>query len=315
MELKPGTHSQLNAILMESHALWGKGFAKEDYLKYHLLLRKRPWSKDHYRHLVLEDRVKRPVCACKVFGMNAVVNNKPIRIAQIGSVFTPNKKRSKGMATELINRLIIQLRQEGFSLALLFSTTSPEIFARQGFQEIEKYDLSFNLLIPAEPVRKVSVARHKVPERVKVLYKKSRSPLFSIERGADYWDMLRYKKTLFNRLQWDLGKESLYLCEDGSAYAWTLWTGQRLEVKDVTYKEPGALADIFAYILQRHGPGVLRNAFGWLPPDFEDLPFIKSVKYVRRETDVLMMKDLTGKRGKPLNLKPYDLQFWKLDQL
>ena len=79
-------------------------------------------------------------------------------------------------------------------------------------------DLAFDLVIPAEPRRRVFESRHKVPEAARMLYRKNASPAFSIERNAAYWDMLRYKRTQFNRLQWDLGRESLHLCEDGSYY-------------------------------------------------------------------------------------------------
>jgi len=315
MELKPGTYSQLTSILMESHSIWGKGFAKDDYLKFNLRLRKRPWSKYHFRHLVLLDRVRRPICSCKVYEMNALVKSKPVRLAQLSSLFTPAQRRKHGFADELMKRLMSRLKEEGFSLAVLFSEISPDFFKRYGFREIEKYDLLFDLVIPAEPKRKVTVVRHKVPERVRSLYRKNRSPLFSIERDADYWDMLRYKKTLFNRFQWDLGKESLYVCEDGSAYAWTLWTGQRMEIKDAAYSDPDALADIFAYVLQIHGSGILRQAFGWLPPDFESLPFIKSAQYVERKTNVFMVADLAGRRKSSIDVKPYDLHFWELDRL
>jgi len=178
MELKPGTYSQLTSILMESHSIWGKGFAKDDYLKFNLRLRKRPWSKYHFRHLVLLDRVRRPICSCKVYEMNALVKSKPVRLAQLSSLFTPAQRRKHGFADELMKRLMSRLKEEGFSLAVLFSEISPDFFKRYGFREIEKYDLLFDLVIPAEPKRKVTVVRHKVPERVRSLYRKNRSPLF-----------------------------------------------------------------------------------------------------------------------------------------
>jgi len=315
MELKPGTYSQVTSILRESKGIWGAGFAADDYFRINNRLAKHPWSKDHFRHLVLLDKVSFLRSSCKVHELSARVKNKSIRIALISELFTLPRERRRGFASTLMEMLVVQLRDEGFDVAVLFSDLPTRFFNRFGFAEIEKYDLVFDLVIPAEPRKKIIEARHKVPEAVRSLYQKACSSDFHIERSAAYWDMLRYKKTQFNRLQWDLGRESLHLCEDGSGYAWIWWTGQRMEIKDAAYKTPDALADIFAHLLEKHGPGILRQAYGWLPPSFERLPFVKSARYVQRKMGIFMAADLSDQNQKLLGMKPYDLQFWSLDRV
>jgi GNAT superfamily N-acetyltransferase len=315
MKLAPASYSQMTAILRESASLWGAGFAPPDYFRMNIRLAKHPWSKDHFRHLVLLDKMSYLRSSCKVHELFAKHKNKSLRLALISELFTLPRERRRGFASTLMEMLLAQLREEGFDVAVLFSDLPTRFFTRFGFKEIKKYDLVFDLVIPAEPRKKIIEARHKVPEAVRSLYQKCCSPDFHIERSAAYWDMLRYKKTYFNRLQWDLGRESLLLCEDSSAYAWTLWTGQRLEIKDVAYKTPQAVADIMAYLLEKHGPSLLRQAYGWLPPSFERLPFVKSARYVERKMGIFMAADITGQNHRFLAMQPYNLHFWSLDRM
>ena len=315
MELRTGTYGQLTAVLMESKGIWGAGFSPEDYLKFNLRLRKHPWSRQCFRHLVLLDKMSRVRSSCKVFELQARSKGRKLKVAELSELFTPGSERRRGFAATLMEMMVSGLREEGFDMAVLFSDLPPRFFCRIGFKEIEKYDLVFDLVIPAEPRRKIVEARHKVPEAVRALYPKSGSPDFQVERSAEYWDMLRFKKTQFNRLQWNRGQESLHLSEDGSAYAWIGWTGQRMEIKDAACKNPDSLADVFAHLLQKHGPGILSQASGWLPRSFERLPFVKSARYVQRKMGIFMAADLTGQNQKLLAMKPYDLQFWALDRI
>lgn len=315
MELKPGTYSQLTAVLMESKGVWGAGFSTEDYLKYNLRLRKHPWCRQNFRHLVLLDKMSRVRSSVKVFELEATSKDRKLKLAELSEMFTPGQSRRRGFAGALMDMLLARLKDEGFDLAVIFSDLPARFFTRLGFREIEKYDLAFDLVIPAEPRKKIIEARHKVPEAIRALYQKSCSPDFHVERSADYWDLLRFKKTILNRLQWDLGRESLHMCEDGSAYAWIWWTGQRMEIKEAAYKTPNDLADIFAHLLQKHGPGILLQASGWLPRSFERLPFVKSPSYVQRKMGIFMAADISGQNQKLLALKPYNFQFWSLDRI
>lgn len=315
MELKPADYSQMTAILRESWSIWGAGFIPEDYYRMNLRLARHPWSKDHFRHLVLLDKVNFLRSSCKVHELAARYLNQPLRVALLSELFTMPRERRRGFGSDMIKLLTTRLREEGFDLALIFSDLPTRFFARFGFREIEKYDLVFDLVIPAEPRRRVAEVRHKVPEAVRALYQNTSAFDFFIERSAAYWDLLRNKKTLFNRMQWDFGRESLLLSEDAEAYAWTLWTGQRLEIRDLAYQNPDALPDIFAALLEKHGPGILRQAYGWLPPSFERLPFVKSARYLPRKMGILMAADLTGRNHKLFAMKPYDFQFWSLDRV
>lgn len=314
-QLQPATYRQLSTVLPESRDLWGQGFNQADYLRYNIRLSKHPWSKSHYRHLALVNKVGKVLSSCKLYELQGLAEKRRLRIAEISEIFTPVERRNRGYALKMIDALKTQLGEEGFDLAVLFSDIPVDFFTRHGFKEIRKRDLVFDLVVPAKSRRNVIESRHKAPEVVVSLYKNSCSRFFSIERGSLYWDMLRYKRNIFNHLQWDMGCESLCFCEDGSAYAWTLWNGKSLLIKDIAYKDREAVADIFAHLLQRHGPDVLRGVYGWLPPQFDRMTFLRSKQNVWRTKGVLMFADITGKNKELLNASSDEIQFWPLDCL
>jgi len=315
VELNPASYGQLTAILRESFGVFGGGFSPEDFLRMNLRLARHPWSKERFRHLALVDKVNFLRSSVKVYEISGRLKGRTLRVALLSELFTLPRERRRGFASALIEMLIRQLRQEGFDLALIFSDLPTRFFARFGFVELESSDLFFDLVIPVEPAKKVAEARHKIPEVVRSLYHDSCAADFFIERDAPYWDMLRLKKTLFNRLQWDLGRESLHLREDGAAYLWTRWTGKRLEILDAAWRDPAALVDVFAALLAKHGSGVLSQAGGRLPPAFERLPFVKAQRRLPRKMGILMASDLTGRKTGTVLTRVHDLQFWELDRL
>ncbi len=313
MRLGPGTDMQLSEVLTESIELWGLGFALEDYLAYHDQLREHSWSTEHYEHLVLTDASGQVLSSCKLYRLKGSSNGRPLNIAQIGAVYTPVLMRGLGHAKTMLDMLMQRIKEQGFDLAILFSDIKPEFYNRLGFQQIISRDLLFDLAVPQKPRRQVLESTTGVPRQVIELDRDREAGSFAISRDESYWNMLACKKNLYNEFQsgW-ITHEELHYCQDGSAYAWILWNGRRMQIKDLAFNNTYALADVFSALAAKHGLRLLRTAFGWLPQSLDNLPIFAYKRRIERIISLLMVADLTGQNQHLLdeNQPPH---VWSLD--
>ena len=57
----------------------------------------------------------------KRYRLDALVDRRPVKVIGIGAVFTPESRRGRGHAADLLRRMLQSAADEGFGLALLFS--------------------------------------------------------------------------------------------------------------------------------------------------------------------------------------------------
>jgi predicted N-acetyltransferase YhbS len=141
---------QVQAVLDDTFDLWNEGLTRDAYDRYYAAQLKTAWGRTHVTRVGLVDRGV-VVASAKRYLFDATLDGQAIRVAGIGAVFTKPENRRRGVARELIERLIEREAGAGADAALLFSEIGPEYYARLGFHPLSTTDLS--LLVVEDPRR------------------------------------------------------------------------------------------------------------------------------------------------------------------
>ena len=125
------TGALLEEILDETFPVWGEGLARDAYGKYNRAQLATPWGAAHLRRVALVDG-GRLLATAKRYQLEALVDRRPVKVLGLGAVFTPESRRGRGHAAELLRRMLDSAADEGFGLALLFSEIDPRYYEHLG---------------------------------------------------------------------------------------------------------------------------------------------------------------------------------------
>lgn len=132
MRVRDAERAAIEAVLRRSHATWGGGLSLDDYLRFHLDQKETAWGRERYRFLV-GDVDGAVVSALKLYTFPGEIDGRPIRLAGIGAVFTPEERRGRGHAAALVEAALESARAGGHDAALLMSGIGGDYYRRFGF--------------------------------------------------------------------------------------------------------------------------------------------------------------------------------------
>ncbi|MBI2943722.1 MAG: GNAT family N-acetyltransferase [Candidatus Wallbacteria bacterium] len=129
--------SELPAGAVEEHldqtaALWGEGHPRDVRLR-ETLRELAAWGPQRLRLAGLVGGTGALVSSLERFGLRLQGPDGPVAAIGLGSIFTPEPERGRGLARRLIRLVMEEARVEGCSAVLLFSDIAPEYYERLGF--------------------------------------------------------------------------------------------------------------------------------------------------------------------------------------
>ncbi len=314
----------LRTILAGTHTIWSEGLTPEAYARYWAAQLATPWGRRGLRRYALVDG-DTIYASAKLYTFGAILDGKPLRIAGLGAVFTQPDHRGRGVARELVERLLEQEAADGADLALLFSEIGAEYYARLGFTPIPT---------KLHTLRVTESERHGAPatlvrsgddrdlEAIATIAATS-AHAYRLHLARDR-DLIHYaiaKKRLLAGLG-PIGARQVefFVAEEGaSAVAYVVLTVKRdasageWTLEEFGDRDPsGARVGAILQALIARDPAEARMPLRtWLPHDF--CPPQVQVVDARPSADVMMVRALTEKGKTATALRGADVLYWHSD--
>jgi len=188
---------EVRAILEETHALWGEGMTREDYIAFVWAQMASPWGQENFRYFVWKDGA-RVLSSLKLYRLHARYGSRRVTLGGIGAVYTPWAQRGHGHARAMLAAVLEHLRAEGAQGALLFSDIGTEYYRRLGFHPLPSHEFFVSLTdLPMGGRSSVDVAPVREADWTDIerLYERATaSDPFVLCRCPDYWDHWRRKE-------------------------------------------------------------------------------------------------------------------------
>jgi GNAT superfamily N-acetyltransferase len=310
----------LEQTLDATYPHWHDGLSRAAYGRWFSAQLATPWGRRHLTRWALVDG-DHLLATVKLYDFNASLDGRPIRVVSIGAVFTLPAYRGRGIATDLITRVVENATREGADLALLFSEIDPGFYVRLGFDPIPLSDLSLQVRederrgAPATMVR--AGDDRDLPDVVAMDAARSTPFRFHLTRDRDlvYYAIAR-KRLLAGlapagarELRWFIAEEgasaAAYVVISVKDHAWT--------IESCGDRDPsGARIGAILQGLVARDPAEQRPAIrAWLPSTLR--PPQLAVLSAEPSTDVMMVRALTDEVRLGRRLAPEDVMYWKGD--
>ena len=202
------TRAHIEAVFEENHGLWGGPLSPQQYRDYWFSLFLTPWGSSNFRYMALTEEEEGPLLSTlKLYRFTGSLYGKPIVIAGIGAVYTPEEQRTFGSASLLISEVLDYMQKKRAALALLYTDIGLPFYERLGFVPLPGHETTGPLDRvprrastdpPGVTIREIQVRDSAL---LAPLHKELAGgrPL-SIDREASYWEFLLYKRRQF----WDM---------------------------------------------------------------------------------------------------------------
>jgi GNAT superfamily N-acetyltransferase len=295
----------MEAVLRDSHEIWGTGMTREDYAALNRALRATPWGREHYRFLVGLDGAGEIASSLKLYSLRGELEGRPILVAGVGAVFTPSSRRGRGHAASLIEAALACARDRGHDLALLLSEIGGAYYERLGFRALPAQEAACMAFLPVpwpreppwigaggDPLREIAGLRPGRPEDLESLVavrdEATRGQRFRLLRGRRRWEHLLFQADLETRHRRDGADHRWVVERNGAVLAYAILKEGKGRL---LWKEHGArlgsegvLIDLFwAALALARRLGVGRIDAWHLPVAVTDGPLYPIARRPRRE--------------------------------
>jgi GNAT superfamily N-acetyltransferase len=318
----------LSAILDETYNIWCEGLTPIAYRRYYTAQLATPWGRRHLRRFALVEGTD-VLASAKEYVFDALLDRLPTRVVGLGAVFTRPAHRGRGMARELIERLLERAAADGADLALLFSEIGADYYARLGFEAIPIPEVALRVTESERhgaPATLVRFAEDRDLANIAAMGKARAVPFrFHLTRDRDLVQYAIAKKRLLAGLgPAGMREVQFFIAEEGaSAVAYVVLTARRrLETVGSTSewlleecgdRDPsGARVGAILQGLIARDPAEARPALrAWLPSGFCP-PQVTDIDQ-HPSADVMMVRALSARAKAALPIAAGDVLYWRSD--
>jgi predicted N-acetyltransferase YhbS len=320
----------LRIILTATHTMWSEGLTPAAYERYYTAQLATQWARQGLRRFALIDGAE-VLASAKLYTFDAVLAGDPIRVAGLGAVFTQPVHRGRGVARDLIERLLEKATAAGADLALLFSEIGAGYYARLGFEAI---------LTAVHTLRVTESERHGAPatlvragedrdlDNIAAMGAARAAPFrFHLTRDRAVIHYALAKKRLLAGFG-PIGRREVqfFVAEEGaSAVAYVVLTVRREEgnggqtapiewtLEECGDRDPsGARVGAILQTLIARDPAEKRVPIkAWLPEGF--CPPQLTIVSSQPSADIMMARALSDRVRSALPLRSDEVLFWKSD--
>lgn len=151
MELTEATEEEKVARDRLLHAPWGAPLSLDAWLRRERRLRAHPWSRAGMRTWFLRGEGGEVLSSCETFAMTSTASSEAGTTWGVASVFTEDRLRGRGHATQLLRRVHTRLSAEDrlAQAFILFSEVGAGIYERAGYAARREWDE--DLVFPPSP--------------------------------------------------------------------------------------------------------------------------------------------------------------------
>jgi len=126
----------LEEIIDATYPIWNEGLTREGYARWNAAQLQTAWGKEHLRRFALVDDNGRWVATAKRYLWPMRLDGAEGMMCGLGAVFTRPDERGRGYGALIVNQLIERAREEGATVAGLFSEIGDRYYGRLGFTTV-----------------------------------------------------------------------------------------------------------------------------------------------------------------------------------
>jgi GNAT superfamily N-acetyltransferase len=148
-ELIHADEARLSEILDATYPIWNEGLSRDGYRRWTALQARSPWGQAHLSRVALVDG-NELLASAKWYDLGCELAGQPCRVLGIGAVFTPDARRGRGHAKDLIARMLAQAEGSGYHAAVLFSEIGAPYYEAMGFTVIPRDTVTLDVVFPKQ---------------------------------------------------------------------------------------------------------------------------------------------------------------------
>jgi GNAT superfamily N-acetyltransferase len=318
MELVIARGALLEQILDETYPLWHEGLTRRAYGQWNAAQMKTPWGAEHLQRFALVNGSGALLSTAKRYRLAGTCDGRTVGVSGIGALFTPPASRGRGNARALLDRLFVQERAAGSSIAALFSEIGPAFYEGLAFRPVPLDEVTIRVAVKAgAPAMLVRAGVETDFPAIAAMHDvRSAGARFALRRDPPFLHYALSKK----RLLAGLGPEGLrqvefHVAEEGSsAVAYVVlsvnahgWTLDEAGDRDPSGARLGAILQVLVAREPSLRPPLVR---AWWPRSFPVPPQLALTD--RSEArDLFMMRALADDVSLPT--REGDAFYWRGD--
>jgi GNAT superfamily N-acetyltransferase len=301
------------------HLISPEGLSRQAYAKFHTAQMKTTWGRLNQRPLALVDGAD-VLASATQYDLAAVLDQRPVRVCGIGSIFCAPAHRDGGHARELVDRLLDEAARDGAVMALLFSEMSPENYEPNGFEVVSMTEAELTVAESSRrgaPMTLIRGGEERDLAAIVAMGQVRAHPFrFYLDRDVDFVQYAITKKRLLAGLG-EAGARQLhfFIAEEGitaAAYVVISIVGGTWMIEECGDRDPsGARVGAILQALIAREPIERRPTIrAWLPRGF--VPPQVTIVSAKPSTDVLMVRPLGSTVVQP-RLSADEVLYWRSD--
>jgi N-acetylglutamate synthase-like GNAT family acetyltransferase len=273
----PAEGAMLDGVLEGMYPIDCHGLTRRAYARFRLAQTRTDWGRRHQRQfsLVEGDQL---VAGATQFDLAAVLDDRPLRVCAIASVFTDPAHRGEGHDLVLVEQLLQRATREGAEMALIFSERNATAFATSDFVEMSTTEVTLDVAEPARHGAPMTLIRGGEPRDLAAIVAMGRvraDPFrFHLDRDVDFVRHTITRTRLLAGLSLSGTRQLLFsIAEEGitaAAYVVISTVGSDWTVEECGDRDPsGARVGAILQALIAREPAERRPTIrAWLPHGF-----------------------------------------------
>lgn len=310
----------LDRILDDTYDTWHDGLTRPAYRRFYAAQVGLPWGRAHLRRLTLIEGDEL-LASTKVYRLEAVLDDVPMKVAGLGAVFTSPSSRKRGAAKELIDQVLARAIADGADLALLFSEIGPDYYAKLGFVAIPTTDQQLRVTESTRYGAPMTMVRggddRDLADIASMCHTRAEPFRFHLTRDRDLIHFAIARKRLLAGFG-PLGAREVhfFIAEEGaSAVAYVVISvhGNAWTIEEAGDRDPnGARLGAILQALIAREPAERRPSIrAWLPDGF--LPPQVTIVGENVSAELMMIKPLSDRARAAAPLTQADVCYWHGD--
>jgi hypothetical protein len=314
----PAEGAILDRVLQTAHSIAPEGLSRQAYAKFDAAQMKTAWGRRHQRRFALVDGGD-VLASATQYDLMAVLDQRPVRVCGIGSIFSEPAHRDGGHARELVDRLLGGAARDGAAMALFFSDMSHE-HQPAGFEVVSTTEAELRVTESPRrgaPMTLIRGGEERDLAAIVAMGQVRATPFrFHLDRDVDFVQYSVTKKRLLAGLGPARTRQlHFFIAEEGitaAAYVVVSIVESTWTIEECGDRDPcGARVGAILQALIAREPLERRPTIrAWLPRGF--VPPQVTIVSARPSTEVLLVRRLGSMVAQP-RLSGDDVLYWRSD--
>jgi hypothetical protein len=311
----PAEGAFLERVLRTAHSIAPEGLSRQAYARFEAARMKTAWGRRHQRRFALVDGAD-VLASATQYDLAAVLDQRPVRVCGIGSIFSEPSHRDGGHAQVLVDRLLGDAARDGAAMALVFSDVRDE-HQPAGFEVVSMTEAELSVTESSRrgaPMTLIRGGEERDLAAIVAMGQVRATPFrFHLDRGVDFVQYAVTKKRLLAGLGPVRARQlHFFIAEEGTtaaAYVVLSVVGDTWTIEECGDRDPsGARVGAILQALIAREPVERRPTIrGRLPPGF--LPPQVTIVSEKPSAHIMMVQVL-GRTVVQPRLSGADVLYW-----